>query len=194
MKGVYLFLANGFEETEALAPLDVLIRAGIPVKTVCLNRDNLVTSSHKVTLIAQMAFDEFLHTVETEGTTDKDMMIFPGGMPGSSNLANHEILMKLMNAHYAEGGAVAAICAAPALVLAAKMKPGAIEGKYMTCYAGMDAPIGEAGANYKKAGVITDGRVITASGAGHAISFGLAIVEYLLDHDASETIAHSIML
>ncbi len=121
-------------------------------------------------------------------------MIFPGGMPGSSNLASNEVLMKLMNAHYAEGGAVAAICAAPALVLAAKMKKGALEGKYMTCYEGMDAPIGEAGANYKKAGVITDGRVITASGAGHAISFGLAIVEYLQGHDASEKIAHQIML
>jgi len=194
MKGVYLFLADGFEETEALAPYDMLVRAGIPVKTVCLNDDNFVTSSHRFPMLAMLNFAEFLHEVQTEGTSAEDVMVFPGGMPGSSNLAANEVLMKLMNAHYAEGGAVAAICAAPALVLAAKMKPGTLEGKRMTCYAGMEAPIPAAGATYEKTGVITDGRVITASGAGHAVSFGLEIVAYLQGREAADRIAKAIML
>ncbi|MCQ2144991.1 MAG: DJ-1/PfpI family protein [Bacteroidales bacterium] len=194
MKGVYIFLADGFEETEALAPYDMLVRAGVPVKTVCLNDDNFVTSSHRVPMLAELNFGEFLHVVETEGTSAEDVMIFPGGMPGSSNLAANEVLMKLMNAHYAEGGAVAAICAAPALVLASKMKEGTLAGKEMTCYAGMEAPIPAAGASYRKTGVITDGRVITASGAGHAVAFGLEIVAYLKDRQTADKIAAAIML
>jgi len=194
MKGVYIFLADGFEETEALAPMDMLIRAGIPVVSVSLNEDNFVTSSHRIPMLAQLTFAEFLHTVETEGTSGEDIMIFPGGMPGSSNLASNAVLMKLMNAHYAEGGAVAAICAAPALVVAANMKKGTLEGLDMTCYAGMEAPIPAAGANYIKTGVVRTGRLITASGAGHAVAFGLEIVAYLKGQDAADKIAKAIML
>lgn len=194
MKGVYVFLADGFEETEALAPLDILIRAGVPVKTVSLNKNNTVTGSHRITVQADICFEEFIRNADTGVTSGKDMMIFPGGMPGSSNLASNETLMSMMNVHYAEGGAVAAICAAPALVLAGRMENGVLSGKTMTCYAGMQQPIVEAGACHIHTGVVRDGRVITASGAGHAVAFGLEIVSYLCGKEESERISKSIML
>lgn len=194
MKGIYLFLADGFEQTEAVAPLDLLVRAGIPVQTVSLNEDNFVTSSHHLAILAMHSFEEFIHYVETEGTSANDLMIFPGGMPGSDNLAANTVLIKLLNAHYSEGGAVAAICAAPALVLASKLKEGTLNGKNMTCYAGMEEPILKAGANYTGEGVVTDGRIITASGAGHAVDFGLAIISYLKGPEKAAAIAKSIML
>ena len=89
-----MFLADGFEEVEALAPYDVLVRGGVNVKTVCLNEDNFVTSSHKTVLLAKYTFKEFLKKLEQEGTSREDVMIFPGGMPGSTNLAACKPLME----------------------------------------------------------------------------------------------------
>ena len=97
-----------------------------------INSDNVVTSSHGVPVIAMMRLDE-LKEEAFSTTGEKDVMIFPGGMPGSSNLAADEKLMALMNRHYSQGGTVAAICAAPALVLASKMDKAMLEGKVMTC-------------------------------------------------------------
>ena len=99
-----MFLADGFEEVEALAPYDVLVRGGVNVKTVCLNEDNFVTSSHKTVLLAKYTFKEFLKKLEQEGTSREDVMIFPGGMPGSTNLAACKPLMELLRRHYDEGG------------------------------------------------------------------------------------------
>ena len=108
MKGVYLFLANGFEETEALATGDVLKRGGIPVKTVSIYEDKYVTSAHNVTVVADLTFGEFKAAAGSSCSGKNDVMIFPGGMPGSTNLADKTELMELMQKHYAEGGAVAA--------------------------------------------------------------------------------------
>ena len=193
MTGVYIFLADGFEETEALAPYDVLVRAGIPVKTVSINSDNVVTSSHGVPVIAMMRLDE-LKEEAFSTTGEKDVMIFPGGMPGSSNLAADEKLMALMNRHYSQGGTVAAICAAPALVLASKMDKGMLEGKVMTCYEGMDAPFSQAGVRHSSEGVVRDGRVISAKGAGFAVAFGLEIAAHLRGRELADKVAASIML
>ena len=102
--------------------------------------------------------------------------------------------MALMNRHYSQGGTVAAICAAPALVLASKMDKGMLEGKVMTCYEGMDAPFSQAGVRHSSEGVVRDGRVISAKGAGFAVAFGLEIAAHLRGRELADKIAASIML
>lgn len=191
MKGAYIFFANGFEETEALAPIDVLRRGGVDVKIVSIYEDKTVTGSHNIPMVADMTFGEFLDSVELSGTTAEDLMLFPGGMPGSPNLAACSKLMELLLKHYEEGGTAAAICAAPSVVLS--KLPG-LSGKTMTCYDGFEPALVEKGVNYVKDGVAVDGNIITGRGAGHAITFGLAILAHLKGQEAADKVAKSIML
>lgn len=191
MKGAYIFFANGFEETEALAPIDVLRRGGVDLRIVSIYDDRTVTGSHGIPMVADMSFGEFLERAELEGTAAGDLMLFPGGMPGSTNLAACNKLMELMLRHYEEGGTVAAICAAPSVVLG--KLPG-LEGKTMTCYDGFEPALLEKGVKYTKDGVAEDGNIITGRGAGHAISFGLAILAHLKGKETADKVAKSIML
>ena len=191
MKGVYMFFADGFEETEAIAPADVLRRGGIDVKKVSINGSLGVSSSHGVHILTDMTFSEFRNQVVLDGTSAQDVMIFPGGLPGSNNLAACDELMDMMQKHYAEGGCVAAICAAPSVVLG--KLPG-LKGKRMTCYDGFEPALVAKGVEYTKEGVVTDGNIITGRGAGHAVNFGLAILAYLKGQDAADQVARSIML
>lgn len=191
MKGTYIFLADGFEMTEALATLDVLRRAGINVKTVSISDDPFVTSSHNVTVGPDLLYSEFEAFMVKEGTTSADVMIFPGGMPGTKNLAAHKELMSLMQEHYLAGGSVAAICAAPGLV--ATKLPN-LEGKAMTCYDGFEKNLEEKGAMYVKMPAVTDGNLITGRGAGTAIDFGLAIIAHVKGEDTAKAVKASIML
>ena len=117
MKGVFIFLAEGFEEIEALATVDILRRGGINARTVSINTDKEVKGAHGVPVTADLDWDGFRSEVKTEGTDRKDVMVFPGGLPGARHLADNHDLMELMKSHYAEGGTVAAICAAPGLVV-----------------------------------------------------------------------------
>lgn len=184
MKGVYVFFANGFEETEALATADVLKRGGVAVKTVSIYDDKFVTGAHNITVIADMTYGEFKATADFTSTGEKDVMIFPGGMPGSTNLAGKRDLMGILQQHYAEGGAAAAICAAPAVVLS--QLPD-LAGKRMTCYDGFEDALLGKGAVCTKKGTETDGRIITGRGPGFAIEFGLAVLAYLKgDETAAE--------
>ncbi len=191
MKGVYMFFADGFEETEALAAADVLKRGGVPVKMVSIGEDRYVTSAHNVTVAADMTFGEFLSDTDLEGTGRDDVMIFPGGMPGSTNLAEKAELMELMQKHCAAGGAVAAICAAPSVVLG--LLPD-LAGKTMTCYEGFQAPLEAKGVKYSRNGVETDGNIITGRGPGLAIEFGLAILTYLKGEKAASEVKAGMML
>lgn len=191
MKGVYMFFADGFEETEAIAPADVLRRGGIDVKKVSINGSLGASSSHGVHILTDMTFSEFRNQVVLDGTSAQDVMIFPGGLPGSDNLAACDELMDMMQKHYAEGGCVAAICAAPSVVLG--KLPG-LKGKRMTCYDGFEPALVAKGVEYTKEGVVTDGNIITGRGAGHAVNFGLAILAYLKGQDAADQVARSIML
>ena len=118
-------------------------------------------------------------------------MIFPGGMPGSKNLAEDKELMDLMKRHYADGGAVAAICAAPGLVLS---QLDGLEGKRFTCFEGFQDPLIAKGAVYTPESTVTDGRIITGRGAGHAVNFGLAILRYLKGDEAAEKVKGGLML
>ena len=191
MKGVYMFFADGFEETEALAAGDMLHRGGVDFKMVSINGSLGVKSSHGVHVLTDMTFSESKNSVVLEGTAPTDVMIFPGGLPGSTNLAECKDLMDMMQKHYAEGGCVAAICAAPSVVLG--LLPD-LKGKKMTCYDGFEPALIEKGVEYTKDGVAVDGNIITGRGAGFAVDFGLAIVAYLKGQDTADNVARSIML
>lgn len=191
MKGVYIFLANGFEEIEALATLDVLRRGGVDVKTVSVLYDKFVTGSHKTTVVADMTYGEFKAEVQLDGTDESDVMIFPGGMPGTRNLAENGEIINFMRLHYAEGGAVAAICAAPGLVVS---QLPSLQGKHFTCFDGFeDAPVARGGI-YEQKPAVRDGNLITGRGAGCAVEFGLAILAHLKGEEVAAAVRHSLML
>lgn len=191
MKGVYIFLADGFEDIEALATSDVLRRGGVPVELVSVTEDPFVVSSHRVAVGVDQSFDYFALNVDRVGTDERDVMIFPGGMPGTRNLAQHGMLMDLMQEHYDDGGTVAAICAAPGLVLG---QLDGIEGKRVTCFDGFEGILEEAGAKFEPRPAITDGRVITGRSAGHAVAFGLEILKKIKGEEKAAEVRHALML
>ena len=127
MAKVYEFLANGFEEVEGLGPVDILRRGGVDVKTVSVTGTPWVETSHGITLKADL-------TIEEADLSDADMLLLPGGLPGATNLRDHEGVRKALVAQAAKGGRIGAICAAP-LVLGSL---GLLEGKKATCYPGFE--------------------------------------------------------
>ena len=133
----------------------------------------------------------FAFVTHAQHTGAGDVMIVPGGMPGSKNLARDKALIELMQRHFAAGGTVAAICAAPGLV--ASQLEG-LEGRRFTCFDGFQEPLLAKGAVYVPDGTVTDGNLITGRGAGHAVGFGLAIVEYLKGKEAAQSVRHGLML
>ena len=191
MKGTYIFLADGFEISEALTTVNMLRRGGINVKTVSIYDDRIVTSSNRIPVIADMAFGEFKASTTFGPCLPSDIMIFPGGMPGSSNLAAFGKLMDIMQQHYAEGGTVAAICAAPSVVLS--LLPD-LTGKKMTCYDGFEDALIAKGAESIKEGVVVDGNIITGRGPGWAVEFGLTILEKLKGKEVTDKVRAGLML
>lgn len=223
MKGVNIFLADGFEDVEALATNDVLRRGGVATRLVALTDDPQVESSHGVFVTAEA----FLPEIDTrhDGTTAADVMIFPGGMPGSKNLAACTPLIQLMREHYAAGGTVAAICAAPGLVLS-QLGPEVLAGVKFTCFDGCQdatvaqgavftpAPAVRSGAGAVPAASATPGsgvapaasatpgsdvapaagRIITGRSAGHAVAFGLEILRGLKGDAAVAKVRHALYL
>ena len=191
MKGVYLFLADGFEVSEALTTVNMLRRGGVNVKTVSIYDDRIVTSSNRIPVVADMAFGEFKASTTFGPCLPTDVMIFPGGMPGSANLASFPKLMDIMQEHYAGGGALAAICAAPSVVLS--LLPD-LQGKKMTCYDGFEDALTGKGAEYVKEGVVTDGNIITGRGPGWAVDFGLAILTHIKGEEITAKVKAGLML
>ena len=191
MKGVNIFLAEGFEDVEALATCDVLRRGGVPVKLVSISEDPFVVSSHRVAVGVDDAIDTFLRYADMAGTDEKDVMIFPGGMPGTRNLAAEAALMAMMQQHYDDGGTVAAICAAPGLVLSQLED---IAGKKMTCFDGFEEYLTAKGAEFVPRPAITDGRIITGRSAGHAVAFGLEILKKVKGEKVAADVRHAMML
>ena len=189
MKGIHIFLAEGFEPIEALAPCDVLRRGGLDVRLVAVEEEPVVLSAHGIAV----GPDTFLSVLGSapERTTAEDVMIFPGGMPGARNLAENRKLMALMREHYAAGGTLAAICAAPGLVLS---QLGDLSGVAFTCYDGFEAPMMAKGAKYTAAGTVTSGRIITGRGPGYATEFGLAILAAVKGAEAAEAVRAGMFL
>ena len=191
MKGIYIFLADGFEISEALTTVNMLRRGGVNVKTVSIYDDRIVTSSNRIPVIADMAFGEFKASTSFGPCLPTDVMIFPGGMPGSSNLAAFGKLMDIMQQHYAEGGTLAAICAAPSVVFG--LLPD-LAGKKMTCYDGFEDALIVKGAEYAKEGVVVDGNMITGRGPGWAVEFGLAILAHIKGQEIADKVKAGLML
>lgn len=189
MKGVHIFLADGFEDMEALGTRDVLLRGGIPVLTVSVTDEYLVESSHGLQVTADTSWADL--EVMEPGTDASDVMIFPGGMPGSKNLAQHAELMEILQDHWFRGGTVAAICAAPGLVVS--QLPG-LQGRKFTCFDGFQDSLIEKGAVYTPESTVTDGQLITGRGAGHAVAFGLAILSALKGKEAADKVKEGLML
>ena len=162
---VYLFLANGFEEIEALCPLDLLRRAGVEVTTVGIGGER-VCGSHGITVEADIPEGLF-------ADASPDMIILPGGMPGSRHLDESRTVDVALKAASRRGAYIAAICAAP-MVLGHR---GLLEGKRATCFPGFEGEL--AGATIASERVVRDGNVITAAGMGVALDFGLALVAVL---------------
>lgn len=162
---VYIFLADGFEEIEALATVDVIRRAGIDCKTVGVTGKS-VTGSHGIKVESDI------------GITDIDFnemsaVVLPGGMPGTINLENNKNVIDAVQYAYNKELLIAAICAAPSIL----GHLGLLRGKKATCYDGFEYEL--VGAQFIPDGVCADGNIITACGAGVAIDFGLEIVAYL---------------
>jgi len=179
MKKSYLFLATGFEEIEAVATADVIRRAGMDISLVSINDRLDVTGANGLTVKADM-------TLADADLADADWLIFPGGMPGALNLHADGALIDALRRHAAAGGRYAAICAAPAVVLA---QAGLLRGKQATCYPGFEEMLHEGGATcITGQRTVTDGNVITANGPSSAIPFGLAIVQATLGPDAAQAI------
>ncbi len=170
----YLFLANGFEITEAMAPLDIMRRAGLDVKTVGVTGSE-VQSSHGVTVKPDMDLSELSYD-NIEGA------ILPGGMPGTRNLEASEKVLACVRYCYDNGKLVAAICAAPSVFGHMNL----LNGKNATCFPGFEKDL--YGANHTGAHVETDGNVITAKGAGCALEFGHAIVSRELSKDVADKV------
>lgn len=162
-------LAEGFEEIEAVSIIDVLRRAGIDVITAHVT-GNPVTGSHGIPVTA----DRRLDGVHAE---DFDLIVLPGGMPGSENLRNDERVLALVRQIQSSGGLVAAICAAPTVLAAA----GVLAGRQATCFPGCESEL--AGAIYNPKPVVVDGTIVTGRGAGCAIPFALEIVGLLKGKD-----------
>lgn len=178
MKKAYIFLANGHEEVEALMVVDLLRRAGLDISTVSITGSKMVTSSHNVTYEADLLFSE------VEGNL-VDLVVLPGGLPGTTNLLEFEPLMDMVRAHNEAGKYVAAICAAPSILA----ELGILDGKRGTSYPGFGTKI----ANYVEEPVVVDGNVITGRGLGAAIDFGLKLIELLVDKEKADAVSAAIM-
>ena len=181
MKTIFVFLADGFEEIEALTPVDILRRAGLPVKTVSVMDEQVVAGAHGVPVLADVMFDE----VNAE---DAEMILLPGGLPGATNLDAHQGLSQMILDFAKEEKPLAAICAAP-LVFGNR---GLLEGKKATCYPGFETYL--KGAQYTAALVEKDGNFITGKGPGAAMEFAFAIVEKYCGMDKVNELKQGMMI
>lgn len=166
MKKVYIYLAEGFEEIEALAPADILRRAGAQVTLISISEHTTVTGAHGIRVTA----DCTINSVQD----DADMIVLPGGCPGYENLAKCSSLEKTIEKMLSSKKTVAAICGAPAAVLGEK---GFLKGRRAVCYPGMENRL--FCKETPDAGVCVDGNIITAKSAGYAVDFALTLVEHL---------------
>ena len=176
--------APGFEEVEGIAVLDVLRRAGIAVDTVAVAPDVIVTAAHGLRLLCDRTLKDKDFAFEPY-----DMIVLPGGMPGTTNLAACKPLCDEIVARAKAQRPLAAICAAPTVFAGL----GILKGRRACCYPGMESMLAEGGAIATEDPVTVDGNFITSRGMGTAIAFGLAIVEYWCGADKAAALAKSIV-
>jgi len=178
---VYIFLADGFEEIEAITVIDVLRRAGVDIRTVSITGKNEVIGSHEIKVTADLLFDESL-------LKDGEMIVLPGGMPGTANLSKHDGLSGLIRYYSENDKWIAAICAAPMVY----GRMGLLKGKCATCYPGFEKDL--AGAELKVDKVVVDGKCVTSRGPGTAIYFALKLVEVLKDSQTADKLKKGMLV
>lgn len=182
-KKVALFIENGSEELELIAPLDVMRRANLEVDVISANNEDFITSAHNVKIIADKKIEEINNIL------DYDAIVIPGGMPGSTLLRDNKKIIEFYQTMYNSGKLVAAICAAPIVLSAA----GITDDKEVTSYPGFDKEINCKSYNSEKA-VVVDKNVITAQGPAVAILFGYEIVNYLLQDNTADDIKKTMLV
>ena len=175
MDKVYVFLADGFETVEALAPVDVMRRAGLQVTTVSIMGRSNVVSAQNVTVVADLLFEDVVFD-------DASALVLPGGGVGTDHLSAHAPLRALPVDACSRGMLVAAICAAPMVF----GRIGILKGKKATCYPGCEGDLFDA--EYTAAAVEQDGNIITACGPGASFDFGFAIIERFCGAGVVETL------
>jgi len=178
---VYMLLGTGFEETEAIAPLDLLRRAGIPTATVGIN-GKIIVGGHGIGVEADLSLDEI-------DRGDLDMIVLPGGLGGVASIRASQKAMQLIRSAWDDGKFVAAICAGPTVLASL----GITDGVNVTCYPGCEAQMGNARC-VTGVPAVTSGRVITGTSAGCAVPFGLALVAALKGYDCADQIARQIVI
>ncbi len=178
---VYVLLGTGFEETEAIAPIDLLRRAGVKVLTVGIN-GKTVYGGHGIGIEADITLDQM-------DLTDLDMIVLPGGLGGVASIRASQEAMDAVNFAYHNGKYVAAICAGPTVLADLHIT----DGRKATCYPGCEDAMGTAHM-IPNAAAVTDGKVITGTSAGCAVPFGLALVAALKGQQAADTIAQQIVI
>lgn len=178
---VYVFLADGFEEIEALTPVDILRRAGLKVKTVGIGRE-AIRGAHGILVQADMTDKDFIASDETE------MIVLPGGMPGTINLENSSAVQSAIDYCAENNIYTAAICAAPSILGHKSL----LKGHQATCYKGFEEHL--EGAEISEDKVCISRNFITSKGPGTAIDFSLKLVEVLISKETSDTLASSLML
>lgn len=178
---VYMLLGTGFEETEAIAPLDLLRRAGVNILTVGINGKTII-GSHKIPVEADIILDEM-------DLTDLEMIVIPGGLGGVASLRACPAALEALKFGWENDKYVAAICAGPTVLA----DLGITAGHHATCYPGQEKNMQDAVMESGKAYVV-DGKLITGTSAGCAISFGLALVEALKGKDTAEKVKEQIVI
>ena len=181
MAKVAVFLADGFEEIEALTPVDILRRGGVDVTTVSIMGRNDINGSHGIIVQADML-------LEHENLDKVDMLILPGGKLGTQNLEACEILKEKIREFDAQGKYVAAICAAPTIL----GRMGILNGRKATCYGGMEGEL--SGADTCADPVVVDGHIITSRGMGTSMQFALKLLEIFSDKDTADKMAAAVMV
>lgn len=179
-KKVLVFLVNGFEEIEAMAPIDLLRRAGITADTASINEDNQVTSSRKIRVLTDKTIDEI-------NFENYEMIVLPGG-PGTENYMKSEKLLEKLK-EFSINRKLGAICAAPTILSAL----GILNGKQAICFPACEPDLIKDGAIIVNQDVVKDNNIITSRGAGTAIDFSLALIEELLGKNKSHEIRKEIL-
>ena len=180
MSKVYVFLAEGFEEIEASTPVDILRRAGIDAKFVSIDDKEYVTGARGITIKADEKFSEI-------DKDSADILVLPGGLPGTTNLKNFKPLMELVLDYNSRGKRIAAICAAPTVFGGL----GILNGKKAVCYPGLENEL--TGAITSKESVVTDGNITTSRGMGTALDFSLELLSLLKGKAEAEEMAAKVV-
>ncbi|MBO7310484.1 MAG: DJ-1/PfpI family protein [Clostridia bacterium] len=176
---IYMFLAEGFEEIEALCPLDLLRRVNLDITTVGVG-NKFITGAHGITVKADIVDTELSYS-------SLDMIFLPGGMPGTLNLAASDTVINAIKDAYRADAYIAAICAAPSIL----GDMGLLKGKKAVCYPGFEERL--IGAEIPEQNVVLDGKILTAKGMGVALEMGLEIVKIFCGEETAKKLSHAVI-